>query len=364
MDKMVINRNYRKAVILTALRVEYEAVRAHLIDLKEKVHPQGTIYEEGFFSSKSQSWAVGIAEIGAGNEGAAIEAERAIQYFNPNIIIFVGVAGGVKDVVIGDVVVATKVYAYESGKADVVFKPRPNLGQTKYHLVQRVKVEARKDKWLLHLMDSIPDPQPRIYVEPIAAGEKVVSSTRSAVYKFLRSNYNDTVAVEMEGYGFLTAAYANPQVDALVIRGISDLIDKKAQTDKAGMQRIASHHAAAFAFEILTKVHDQYKNTSENIRINQNSATNHSMQRKKQLAIITQQVKKPQLSRFKFIFQFATDDMYKLPYEAEKFAKGWIEEYPDKDFQIFKDAFQFATNDMYKLPYEAEKFAFEQLSAK
>lgn len=262
---MVINRNYKKAVILTALRVEYEAVRAHLINLKEEVHPQGTIYEKGLFSSKNQSWEVSIAEIGAGSEGAAMEAERAIQHFNPDIIIFVGVAGGVKDVAIGDVVVATKVYAYESGKADEVFKPRPNLIQPKHYLIQRVKAEARRDNWLLHLGGSIPDPPPRVYVEPIAVGEKVVSSTRSAVYKFLTQNYNDSVAVEMEGYGFLTAAHANPQIDALVIRGISDLINNKEQTDRAGMQRIASRHAAAFAFEILTKL-QSFKPITKNLK--------------------------------------------------------------------------------------------------
>ena len=49
---MVINQKYKKAIVLTALRVEYEAVRAHLINLEEEVHPQGTIYERGLEESK------------------------------------------------------------------------------------------------------------------------------------------------------------------------------------------------------------------------------------------------------------------------------------------------------------------------
>jgi len=76
------------AVILTAIPVEYMAVRAYLTELEERVHPQGTVYEEGKFSANNQVWNVGIAEIGAGNPGAAGQAERAIAYFNPQVILF------------------------------------------------------------------------------------------------------------------------------------------------------------------------------------------------------------------------------------------------------------------------------------
>lgn len=240
-----------QVVILTAIPVEYQAVRWHLQDIREVVHEQGTVYEQGIFLTKDNACEVGIARISMGNVQCAAEAERAMTYFAPRFAFFVGVAGGLKDVKLGDVVAATKVYAYESGKEELRFRPRPEAEPSAYALLQRAQMEAIRSTWLQRCGETIPYPQPQAVVAPIAAGEKVQASTRSTTYKLIKETYGDAVAVEMEGYGFLRALHAHPRVGGLVIRGISDLIDGKSEADAAHFQERAACHASAFAFEVI-----------------------------------------------------------------------------------------------------------------
>lgn len=83
------------AVILTALSVEYDAVRAHLTDAETLVHPSGTRVEHGRLPGTP--WYVALAEIGEGTLTAAALTERVNSWLAPQVLFFVGVAGGLKD---------------------------------------------------------------------------------------------------------------------------------------------------------------------------------------------------------------------------------------------------------------------------
>jgi nucleoside phosphorylase len=242
-------RDLPRAVVLTAIKDEFNAVCKLLQGVRPVTHEQGTVYEQGRFESAGRHWEVVVAQIGAGNSRAAMEAERAINHFKPEVVMFVGVAGGVKDVKLGDVVAATKVYGYESGKArGMKFHPRPDVGRSSYRMEQRAMYEARHVDWR-GLSEHAADAD--AFVGPISAGEKVVASNRSPIASFIRQWYGDTLAVEMEGRGFLEATHAN-HIDAIVVRGISDLLSGKQASDKGGSQPRAASNAAAFAMHLLT----------------------------------------------------------------------------------------------------------------
>lgn len=242
-----------RVVILTALAEEFLAVEKYVPERQELKHPDGTVYERGRFESGGAVWDVLIVETGQGNRRAANETQRAISFFRPDVVLFVGVAGGRKDVSIGDVVASEKIYNYESGRDEIDgFKTRPEAERPDYKLEHRARAIVRS--WMRRKRESGEERLPTAFVGAIAAGESVVASSESETAQRLTQNYGDALAVEKEGYGFLGAAREAQGVSALVIRGISDLLDGKEAADKQGSQALAASNASTFAFELLAKL--------------------------------------------------------------------------------------------------------------
>ncbi|MCW2985769.1 MAG: hypothetical protein JWR63_3339 [Conexibacter sp.] len=242
------------ALIVTALQLERRAVQKHLKNLTIE-SASGVAADVGTFASPRGEISVAVLETGAGNVGASTLTVRAEEALRPEVVVMVGVAGGLKDVRIGDVVASSKVYWYEGGKQTERLAPRPDLAPVSPTLLQMARGVASADAWLNRIKPPEPEKpsgtRPHAVVAPIVAGEKVLANSTSDVVHDLRSFYGDAVTVDMEDFGTLHGATSAERTKAIAVRGVSDLLDAKAAADASGSQPVAASHAAAFAFELL-----------------------------------------------------------------------------------------------------------------
>ncbi len=238
-------------VILTALELEYSAVRTHLMDLRPIGHPAGTLFEVGLLAGCKRP--IVLSAVGEGNQTAAVVTERATAMFAPRALLFVGIAGALdEDIALGDVVVATRVYAYHGGRDQPGgFRVRPRAWDASHELEQRARYISRLGTWL----PSGAGHQPSVHFRPIAAGEVVLAAADSGYASLIERYYSDAAAVEMEGAGVVSAAHLNRSLPVLVIRGISDRANaEKKVTDKAGWQHRAAANAAAFTLSLVASL--------------------------------------------------------------------------------------------------------------
>ena len=236
--------NETTIVILTAMNLEYRAVREQLSGITTHTHPSGTRFEVGHLNGCR----VALALTGKGNQSAAVLTERATAEFSPAAVIFVGVAGALQPHLgLGDVVVATHVYAYHGATSqDDGLTARPRTWELSHRVHQVAAHLERTGDWARRLPAG--PPAPRVHFGPVAAGEIAHYSAVSDARQWLREHYGDAVAVEMEAAGVAQAGHLNDALPTIMVRGISDYADEgKSATDDAGWQPRAAANAAAFA---------------------------------------------------------------------------------------------------------------------
>jgi 5'-methylthioadenosine/S-adenosylhomocysteine nucleosidase len=237
-----VPQTHPTALVLTALALEYAAVRPLIEEREELVHPDGTRVERGRLPGTD--WHVVLAELGEGTKAAASLTTQLIAWLKPEAVLFVGVAGSLKeDIGIGDVVVGTKVYGIHGGKQTPSgFQVRPEAWPVSNALVNAARSAVRD-------MDDV-----RAHFKPIASGDVVLADAESEIAQHLREHFNDAAAIEMEGAGAVHAAHLNGQLHALVIRGISDHANAdKSTADASGSQHLAAQQAAAVTMAVLRK---------------------------------------------------------------------------------------------------------------
>ncbi|MBO3273485.1 5'-methylthioadenosine/S-adenosylhomocysteine nucleosidase, partial [Hymenobacter defluvii] len=239
---------------------ERQVFRPYLSNEQVVRHPATqTDYYTGTLLTETGEVKLVLGRTDQTNVSAALETGQALNHFTPRYAFFVGVAGGLKDVDLGDIVIGKDVYGYERGKTTADgFKARPGAGNSSYVLERTATHFVQSKEWkdiARQLPNGTFQSPINIVTGTIASGEKVDGAVTSELHTFLQQHCNHALAVEMEGFGFLEAARQHPQVHALVVRGISDLVDDKSKSEGLGSQPYASANAAAFTIALIKQLY-------------------------------------------------------------------------------------------------------------
>lgn len=166
------------------------------------------------------------------------------RHSNPAVFVLLGIGGAInRDLVVGDVVVATRVVYYDlrretpegvHRRSEDRHTPAPithalNSFFTDYHDPARLKSAAGPF---------------RVLSGPIGSGDAVIMDAESQIRKFLLTCNEKVLAIDTEAGGLTQFCHETPPPDHpgwLVIRGISDLADHTKTYDH---QHSAAHNAA------------------------------------------------------------------------------------------------------------------------
>lgn len=238
------------AVLATPIDIERRAVLDLLPGHEFTDHEiGGVVYRETEYEGPQGVWRLVLAMAGRGNERAAAAVEHAVATWRPQILVLCGIAGGLRDARIGDVVAATHVYGYEAGQdTDTGLLPRPASVSTSFPLHQRAQLIADDTAWAAGL-----DAAPRVFHRPIASGSKVITGNAAASAEHIKRHSSDAQAVDTESFGAMTAADQRRTVDAIVVRGVSDLLGDKTKEADRHRQPLAARNAAAFALALIAR---------------------------------------------------------------------------------------------------------------
>lgn len=320
--------------ILCPIEVEFNIIRKILLYPKSTQY-QHLSFELGQIEGKKIDWNVAIIEPDHNLNSFTLKTKEVISILNPKYLILAGVAGGIKDPKLGDIVVGTKSYLYEGGKeTDEGFVSRPRVVENSSNeLLTLAKRTARE----VQIEDTV------FHFGPIASGNKVLANLNSKAVENIKKHYNDTQAVEMEAYEFtLTASRSG--IPYLNVRGISDLIESKSKSDAKGYQSIASKRVALFIKQLLSNLSPPQKQLLYTSKIHLSYEKKApSFFRKTKLAVIQFKDDLIELSfnqKEEIIRNILEIEHLKMP---EELSKSWVRiKYLDKNTEkelYFSDSF-------------------------
>jgi nucleoside phosphorylase len=211
----------------------------------------GMYYRGHFAVGRATYSAIAAAAPRVGMSAAAVLASKMILYFRPRFIVLAGIAAGVPSKVkLGDIVVGDECWDYGSGKVleenmQLRLRIAPHQICLAPDVRSRLQVMAEDSSWLERVRAEWsqpgPDTRPTMHIGPLASGAAVLASADAV--QGVVDQHRSLLAIEMEGYGMLSASNEapSPRPTAIVIKAISDFADKNKNDD---YQRYAAYTSA------------------------------------------------------------------------------------------------------------------------
>lgn len=237
------------AALIYVTDTEHEAVM-RMFDWKEQTLPgdEQLYYIAEFSRGEERKTIVAARQDEMGMCSAATLSMKLMAHFHPEYLIMPGIAAGTISLadqqMYGDVLVADLVWNYSNGKyvspqkADIAFGnigfiPRPTW--------------IRTDPKILSILEkAIKDPRNECYVHmgPLASGSAVVANGE-LVDMQIRSQFNETIGLEMEAYGVVYAAShaIAPRPYAIIAKSICDFADSRKDDN---YQKFAAYTSCEF----------------------------------------------------------------------------------------------------------------------
>lgn len=218
------------------------AMQEELIELKNYLHinKEKKIYDLIFYEATLNNQNIILTESGIGKTNAARTTQILIDYYKPEAIFNIGVAGGIaKNLRVGDVIISTSlvqhdfdITAFNHPKGYI-----PNIGNN-----------IPIDNNLLNATKTILDTNNISYKEGVIASGDIFCTKESMATKI--NTQFKALCVEMEGASIAQTAYLS-KTPCLVIRSISDCPDNNNKVTYEEFLDTSSNKVAQIMYAIL-----------------------------------------------------------------------------------------------------------------
>ena len=218
------------------------AMQEELIELKKYLHinNEKKIYDLIFYEATLNNQNIILTESGIGKTNAARTTQILIDYYKPEAIFNIGVAGGIaKNLKVGDIIISTSlvqhdfdITAFDHPKGYI-----PNIGNT-----------IPIDNNLLSTTKNILDTNNISYKEGVIASGDIFCTKESMATK-INTQFN-ALCVEMEGASIAQTAHLS-KTPCLVIGSISDCPDNHNKVTYEEFLETSSKKVAQIMYTIL-----------------------------------------------------------------------------------------------------------------